>query len=166
MGSSYEDRFLPAGMRPAGMGPPAGYRQDSLEESDMPGSFPSTSTDDDELHLPTNGHSYAPPPSQKRKNSRPTDLASGSPMDLDIPSESDIRKARSGSDHSPRSPAGRERSRTHGGRRGSSNTRTCGKCGGHLNGQFVRALENTYHLECFTCHVGFRNSPQIAYQLY
>lgn len=31
--------------------------------------------------------------------------------------------------------------------------RTCGKCGNHLTGQFVRALGGTYHLECFTCHV-------------
>ncbi|KAL9068406.1 MAG: hypothetical protein Q9157_006516, partial [Trypethelium eluteriae] len=149
MGSSYEDQFLPAGMRPAGMGPPAGYRQDSYEEADMPGSFP-TGTSGDELHLPTNGYSNAPPSSQRRKNSRPIDPATGSPMDLDVPSENDIRRARN--DNSPRSPAGRERSRTHGGRRGSSNQRICGKCQEPLTGQFVRALENTYHLECFTCH--------------
>ena len=159
MGSSYEDRFLPAGMRPAGMGAPTGYRQDLREESDMPGSFP-PGTDEDELHLPSNGHFYAPPPSQRRKNSRPIDPASGSPMDLDIPSEVELRKARG--DNSPRSPAGRDRSRTHGGRRGSSNQRICGKCGDHLAGQFVRALENTYHLECFTCHVGHYTSLQIA----
>lgn len=42
----------------------------------------------------------------------------------------------------------RERSR---GRTGT--TRICGKCGGHLSGQFVRALGDTYHLECFTCNV-------------
>lgn len=29
----------------------------------------------------------------------------------------------------------------------------CGKCGDGLTGQFVRALGDTYHLECFTCHV-------------
>ena len=29
----------------------------------------------------------------------------------------------------------------------------CGKCGEGLTGQFVRALGDTYHLECFTCHV-------------
>ena len=29
----------------------------------------------------------------------------------------------------------------------------CGKCGESLTGQFVRALGDTYHLECFTCHV-------------
>ncbi|KAF2105399.1 rho-type GTPase-activating protein-like protein [Lophiotrema nucula] len=31
-------------------------------------------------------------------------------------------------------------------------SKTCGKCGEHLTGQFVRALGDTYHLECFTCH--------------
>ena len=48
--------------------------------------------------------------------------------------------------------AKRDRSRQPGSRR-PSGPRICGKCGGNLNGQFVRALENTYHLECFTCHV-------------
>ncbi|KAF1937429.1 RhoGAP-domain-containing protein [Clathrospora elynae] len=28
----------------------------------------------------------------------------------------------------------------------------CGKCGEGLTGQFVRALGDTFHLECFTCH--------------
>jgi hypothetical protein len=32
-------------------------------------------------------------------------------------------------------------------------SKTCGKCGEGLTGQFVRALGDTYHLECFTCHV-------------
>lgn len=32
----------------------------------------------------------------------------------------------------------------------------CGKCGEGLTGQFVRALGDTYHLECFTCHVSLR----------
>lgn len=45
----------------------------------------------------------------------------------------------------------RERSRAT--RRPSGQSRVCGKCGGHLTGQFVRALGDTYHLECFTCHV-------------
>ncbi|KAF2088342.1 RhoGAP-domain-containing protein [Saccharata proteae CBS 121410] len=45
----------------------------------------------------------------------------------------------------------RDRSRNNGGRR-PSGSRICGKCGGNLTGQFVRALGDTYHLECFTCH--------------
>ncbi|GME25350.1 rho gtpase activator [Neofusicoccum parvum] len=44
----------------------------------------------------------------------------------------------------------RERSRN--GSRRPSGSRVCGKCGGHLTGQFVRALGDTFHLECFTCH--------------
>lgn len=32
-------------------------------------------------------------------------------------------------------------------------SRVCGKCGQPLLGQFVRALGDTYHLECFTCTV-------------
>ena len=38
-------------------------------------------------------------------------------------------------------------------RRPSDKQRICGKCQRHLTGQFVRALGDTYHLECFTCHV-------------
>lgn len=43
--------------------------------------------------------------------------------------------------------------RQAGSRRPSGQQRTCGKCQRHLTGQFVRALGDTYHLECFTCHV-------------
>ncbi|CAD0091714.1 unnamed protein product [Aureobasidium vineae] len=43
----------------------------------------------------------------------------------------------------------RDRSRPN----GKQSNRICAKCGGHLTGQFVRALGGTYHLECFTCHV-------------
>ncbi|THX96957.1 GTPase-activating protein-like protein of the rho/rac family [Aureobasidium pullulans] len=42
----------------------------------------------------------------------------------------------------------RDRSRPN----GKQSNRMCAKCGGHLTGQFVRALGGTYHLECFTCH--------------
>ena len=38
-------------------------------------------------------------------------------------------------------------------KRPSGQSRMCGKCGQPLLGQFVRALGNTYHLECFTCAV-------------
>ena len=38
-------------------------------------------------------------------------------------------------------------------RRPSGQSRVCGKCQQHLTGQFVRALGDTYHLECFTCYV-------------
>lgn len=44
------------------------------------------------------------------------------------------------------------KSQTNGQRR-PSGSRICGKCGEPLQGQFVRALDNTFHLDCFTCHV-------------
>jgi len=47
----------------------------------------------------------------------------------------------------------RDRPTHNGSRRPSERSRICGKCGGQLTGQFVRALGDTYHLECFTCHV-------------
>ena len=48
--------------------------------------------------------------------------------------------------------APRDKSKSSGSRR-PSGSRMCGKCGESLTGQFVRALGDTYHLECFTCHV-------------
>ncbi|GAB7364097.1 hypothetical protein MBLNU230_g4649t1 [Neophaeotheca triangularis] len=49
-------------------------------------------------------------------------------------------------------PSTRERSRPDGKRKHSDKQRLCGKCKRNLAGQFVRALGDTYHLECFTCH--------------
>jgi hypothetical protein len=57
---------------------------------------------------------------------------------------------------SPLPPPGADRQKvttTNGGSRRPSGSRICGKCGEPLAGQFVRALDNTYHLDCFTCHV-------------
>lgn len=56
----------------------------------------------------------------------------------------------------PQDRSGKERSKS-GGRRPSGQQRTCGKCQKHLTGQFVRALGDTYHLECFTCNVRSTN---------
>ena len=57
---------------------------------------------------------------------------------------------RSGRQLDPNSEADpRQRSR----RRPSGQPRTCGKCQRTLTGQFVRALGDTFHLECFTCNV-------------
>lgn len=53
-------------------------------------------------------------------------------------------------------PPGAERHRAQGSTGGSrrpSGSRICGKCGEPLAGQFVRALDNTFHLDCFTCNV-------------
>jgi hypothetical protein len=49
----------------------------------------------------------------------------------------------------------KQRALVNGGQRRPSGSRICGKCGEPLQGQFVRALDNTFHLDCFTCHVGF-----------
>jgi hypothetical protein len=46
----------------------------------------------------------------------------------------------------------RQKNSANGSRR-PSGSRICGKCGEPLAGQFVRALDNTFHLDCFTCHV-------------
>ncbi|KAI0402739.1 rho-type GTPase-activating protein 1 [Xylaria palmicola] len=53
----------------------------------------------------------------------------------------------------PRGGSGeRSRSRVRNGRSASGSLRTCAKCGEPLTGQFVRALDATFHLECFKCH--------------
>lgn len=47
----------------------------------------------------------------------------------------------------------RNRSRNRSGRRTSGTLRVCKKCGQPLTGQFVRALDGTFHLDCFRCAV-------------
>lgn len=45
----------------------------------------------------------------------------------------------------------------HSGSQSSAGTmRVCQKCGELLTGQFVRALEGTFHLQCFKCRVSAR----------
>ncbi|KAM0283616.1 hypothetical protein ACHAQH_002394 [Verticillium albo-atrum] len=49
-------------------------------------------------------------------------------------------------------PSGeRQRSRQRSGRSASGQQRICKKCGEPLTGQFVRALDGTFHLDCFKC---------------
>ncbi|KAJ9142073.1 Rho-type GTPase-activating protein 1 [Pleurostoma richardsiae] len=45
----------------------------------------------------------------------------------------------------------RNRSRPRNGRTASGQLRICKKCGEPLTGQFVRALDGTFHLDCFKC---------------
>ncbi|KAI1828085.1 RhoGAP-domain-containing protein [Xylaria intraflava] len=53
----------------------------------------------------------------------------------------------------PRRRSGEQsRSRVRNGRSASGSVRTCAKCGEALTGQFVRALDETFHLECFKCY--------------
>ena len=49
----------------------------------------------------------------------------------------------------------RNGSRPRGSRSASGQMRTCKKCGEPLTGQFVRALDGTFHLDCFKCQVSF-----------
>lgn len=56
-------------------------------------------------------------------------------------------------DQPPRKSAERNRSRGRSGRSASGQTRTCQACGEPLTGQFVRALDGTFHLDCFKCQV-------------
>lgn len=48
----------------------------------------------------------------------------------------------------------RNRSRNRGHRTPSGTQRVCKKCELPLTGQFVRALDGTFHLDCFRCAVG------------
>lgn len=60
----------------------------------------------------------------------------------------------------PRKSEERNRSRARsGGRSGSGQVRVCHKCGEQLTGQFVRALDGTFHLDCFKCRVSSGTSP-------
>lgn len=52
----------------------------------------------------------------------------------------------------------RNRSRGRNGR-APSGGRQCKKCGEPLTGQFVRALDGTFHLDCFKCRVSLSPSP-------
>ncbi|RDA93082.1 hypothetical protein CP533_4077 [Ophiocordyceps camponoti-saundersi (nom. inval.)] len=54
-------------------------------------------------------------------------------------------------DTPPRQSDERNRSRPRNGRNASGQSRICTKCGEPLTGQFVRALEGTFHLDCFKC---------------
>ncbi|KAF2257854.1 rho-type GTPase-activating protein-like protein [Lojkania enalia] len=80
---------------------------------------------------------------------QPTDpLSAPPPQDLSSQKRVD-HLARSHSDpHRDLSNPAPQNEPKPGGRR----SKICGKCGESLTGQFVRALGDTYHLECFTCH--------------
>ncbi|KAK3902407.1 hypothetical protein C8A05DRAFT_33886 [Staphylotrichum tortipilum] len=54
-------------------------------------------------------------------------------------------------DTEQRRSAERNGSRPRGSRSASGQARACKKCGEPLTGQFVRALDGTFHLECFKC---------------
>lgn len=53
----------------------------------------------------------------------------------------------------PRDLPIREKPRSNSSSEGRKTQRVCKKCGELLTGQFVRALEGTFHLDCFRCKV-------------
>ena len=55
----------------------------------------------------------------------------------------------------------RNRSRPRTNRSASGQVRICKKCGEPLTGQFVRALDGTFHLDCFKCRVS-TSSPLLG----
>jgi hypothetical protein len=62
-------------------------------------------------------------------------------------------------DNESRKSSERNRSRQRNGRTASGQLRICKKCDKTLTGQFVRALDGTFHLECFKCRVW--SSPKV-----
>lgn len=56
----------------------------------------------------------------------------------------------------PRKSGERNRSKQRSGRSASGQVRICKKCGEQLTGQFVRALDGTFHLDCFKCRVSLQ----------
>lgn len=93
--------------------------------------------DRDRLHM-------TPSPSYQNGAFAPPTRAPGSPA---LSVGSDTRKSQ-------------ERNRSRGReRKASGQTRICHKCGEPLTGQFVRALDGTFHLDCFKCRVSPPESP-------
>jgi hypothetical protein len=110
-------------------------------------------------HIPANLRPAIPPPgmamggpsSESSKNGQQYAL-SGPSRDRNLHMSPGID--RQNSDNSLLSAPDKKGS---GGSRRPSGSRVCAKCGKSLSGQFVRALDATYHLECFTCHVSYEH---------
>jgi hypothetical protein len=56
----------------------------------------------------------------------------------------------------------RNRAKPQNGRTASGQTRVCRKCGESLTGQFVRALDGTFHLDCFRCKVSMQMPKELG----
>ena len=107
--------------------------------TNLPGAYPASSPDPRQFQEPT------PPRRSSDPDGPPPSYHSSQVMDRytsqDNASSSNLK---SGADSIKQDVSRRP-----------SGARLCAKCNKPLSGQFVRALENTYHLECFTCHVSF-----------
>jgi hypothetical protein len=106
-------------------------------------------------HIPANLRPAIPPPGTVLGNAPQEGIHNGQPFALGAPPrDRQLHPSpgldRQNSDNSMLSSGDKKQS---GGSRKPSGSRMCAKCGKSLSGQFVRALDATYHLECFTCHV-------------
>jgi LIM domain len=106
-------------------------------------------------HIPANLRPAIPPPGTVLGNAPPEGAHNGQPFALGAPPrDRQLHPSpgldRQNSDNSMLSTGDKKQA---GGSRKPSGSRVCAKCGKSLSGQFVRALDATYHLECFTCHV-------------
>lgn len=112
--------------------------RDPRAMTNPPGAYPGSSSDSLQFQDPTLRRSSdrdRPPPPQSYQSNQVTDKYTSH----DNASSSNLKSgADSTKQDSSRRPSG---------------AKLCAKCNQPIIGQFVRALENTYHLECFTCHV-------------
>jgi hypothetical protein len=104
-------------------------------------------------HSNNNSHSNVLTPTSSRQNG-----AYGPPQAPAMVTRTPGSPARSfgdprDTDADSRRSGERNRSRARGSRTASGQVRTCKKCGEILTGQFVRALDGTFHLDCFRCRV-------------
>ncbi len=87
-------------------------------------------------------------------NTNSHDSGNDGPLDSETRQSTDSRAGRSRDAGGETASSSRSRSRTNGVASQTPSTghlRTCKKCGDGLTGQFVRALNGTFHLDCFKC---------------
>ncbi|KFA64461.1 hypothetical protein S40285_01023 [Stachybotrys chlorohalonatus IBT 40285] len=104
-----------------------------LIRGDFNGERPSTELSHPSAHTWKNGGHHTPDSGQYQF--QPPSSAPGTPLPA----------------HGGRQSNERSRSRQRSGRSASGGMRVCKKCGEPLTGQFVRALDGTFHLDCFRC---------------
>jgi hypothetical protein len=109
--------------------------RDPRAMANLPGTYPASNPDPRQFQDPAPRSDRDGPPPQSYQSSQATDR---------YPSQDNVS--------SSNLKSGVDSTKQDGSRR-PSGARLCAKCNQPLSGQFVRALENTYHLECFTCHV-------------
>lgn len=75
------------------------------------------------------------------------------PNDHQVKYQPDNRVGRNSADSQPQRESEETRDISAPREKTRPSRRTCKKCGEPLTGQFVRALNGTFHLECFKCRV-------------